>query len=139
VAILGFAYYPSLDEDAKMIKCSMYYSLDVAMNGDVNSNWGGFVQFATQMGNISSQLSTVGAAITASFGVSNNLTAGLASLRQQNINIYNNNKLSTVYSPNHATTNTSIYTNTPLPTVTPLFITSGLGPYTNNMTMVGDI
>lgn len=57
------------------------------------------------------------------------------SLRQQNINLYTNNYQSTVFSPNPSTTSSAVSSNSPLPTVVPLFISSGLGPYTTNNTM----
>lgn len=122
-----------------LAKCSLYYSLDVAINGDIDSNWGGFGQFSTQMSNITSQLSSTASAITASFGSTNSLNSALVALKQQNLNIYNSNYQSTVFSPNHTTTNTSIQTNIDLPTITPLFISNGLGPSTQNNTMVYDI
>jgi hypothetical protein len=116
----------------------MFYSLDVATNGDVNKNWGGFSQLATQISNVSALLTNAGSSIASNF-ISTTLTTSLAALRQQNINIYINNQQSTVYSSNHATTNAAILANAPLPTITPLFISSGLGPTTLNNTMTADI
>lgn len=113
----------------------MYYNIDVAINGDANNNWGGFVLLTSQVGNISSQIADLGTSITSNIGTTNTLVSGLAALRQKNMNLYNNNFQSTVFSPNHATTSTSIQTSTALPTITPLFINSGLGPYTTNNTM----
>lgn len=122
-----------------MVKCSLYYSLDIALNGDVSSNWGGFTQFSSQMSNITAQLTNAGTAITSTFGSSNSLSSKQQALRQQNINIYQSNYQSTVYSPNHLTTNNSIQNNLALPTITPLFITSSLGPETANNTMAYDV
>ena len=48
-----------------MTKCSLYYSLDVALNGDSNSGWGGFLQISSQVGNLSSQLVTASTAVNA--------------------------------------------------------------------------
>lgn len=41
-----------------MIKCSMYYSLDVASNGDQGKSWGGFGQVQTQLSSITGLIST---------------------------------------------------------------------------------
>lgn len=103
--------------------------MDVTMNGDVNNNWGGFSQMASQSSNISALLSAAGSAVNVSIGSNNTLAVSLAAFRQQNINIYNNNYQSTVFSPNHISS----------PPITPYFISNDLGPYTVNTTMTGDI
>jgi hypothetical protein len=107
----------------------LFNALDVAINGDVNNNWGGFSQITSQSSNVSTLLASSGGSISAVFNTTNTLPASLAAFRQQNINIFNNNYQSTVLSPNHASTST----------ITPLFIINDLGPYTNNITMTGDI
>jgi hypothetical protein len=63
----------------------------------------------------------------------------MAALHNQNLNLYKDNNESTVYSPNSATTESAISGSTPLPTVTPLFIASGLGPNSTTNTMVNDL
>jgi hypothetical protein len=35
-----------------MVKCGMYYSLDVTTNGDQANNWGGFGQVQSQLESI---------------------------------------------------------------------------------------
>ena len=60
-------------------------------------------------------------------------------LKEQNIKIYKNNYLSTVYTPNMAQTKTDISGNNNLHTIVPLFISEGLGPNNTNNTMVSDI
>ena len=60
-------------------------------------------------------------------------------LQEQNINIYKDNFQSTVLSPNPSTTATAIAGQTALPTITPLFISAGLGPNGTANTMVTDI
>lgn len=133
-AVVGFAFFPALQKDIKMTKCALYYSIDVAVNGDLDKGWGGFTQLASQIGNISSQLSTASTAASANISNSDWLMSDFTALKQANINLYTNNNLSTVYSPNPSTAS-----NSPLPTVVPLFISSGLGPYTQNATMTYDI
>jgi len=47
-----------------MIKCGLFYSLDVALNGDQENNWGGFSRVQSQIQNISGQLGSAAATIT---------------------------------------------------------------------------
>jgi hypothetical protein len=129
VAVIGLIFYPALETELTIIKCSMFNALDVTINGDVNSNWGGFSQVSSQSSNVSSLLAGASASITFTFGGTDTLTTHLAAFRQQNSNIYQNNYLSTVKSPNHTLS---------LP-LTPLFISNGLGPSSNSNTTTGDI
>ena len=39
-----------------MVKCSMYYSLDVATNGDQDNSWSGFGQVQSQLSEITAKL-----------------------------------------------------------------------------------
>lgn len=138
-AIVGFVFFPTLQQNLKMTKCALYYTVDVAINGDLLNKWGGFQQLSSQIGNISTQLGTASTAASANLSNSNWLVSDLTALRQANINLYTNNHDSTVYSPNPSSTASAVSANTPLPTVVPLFISSGLGPYTTNNTMTFDI
>jgi hypothetical protein len=52
----------------------------------------------------------------------------METMRQINANLYKDNQYSTVYSPHPTDTEDAISSNSPLPTVTPLFISEGLGP-----------
>jgi hypothetical protein len=63
----------------------------------------------------------------------------MVALKQKNVNLYKNNINNKVYSPNSITTQASIAGGNPLPTVTPLFISQGLGPNGTANTMVTDI
>jgi hypothetical protein len=138
-AIVGFTFFPTLQKDIKMTKCALYYSIDVAVNGDLENGWGGFALLANQIGNMSSQLSTASTAASANISNSDWLLSDLTALKQANINLHTNNYLSTVYSPNPSTTASAISSSSPLPTIDPLFISSGLGPYTASGTMTYDI
>jgi hypothetical protein len=44
-------------------KCSIYYTLDVALNGDQQGKWGGFAQIKNQIGNISNLLTSTSTSI----------------------------------------------------------------------------
>lgn len=88
---------------------------------------------------MSSQLSTASTAASINISNSDWLLNDLTAFKQANINLHTNNYLSTVYSPNPSTTASAISANSPLPTIDPLFITTGLGPYTASGTMTYDI
>ena len=53
-----------------MVKCSMYYSLDVATNGEQTSSWGGFGQVQSQLSSISGLLTSTAATVSST--LSNN-------------------------------------------------------------------
>jgi hypothetical protein len=127
-------YFPQLQDYITMTKCSMYSTLDIAINGDQSNNWGGFSQLKSQIGNISSLLSTASTSISTNLAGNDWLVTSMSTLNQMNTNLYINNNQSKVYSPNSLTAS-----NNPLPTVTPLFISSGLGPNGTANTMVTDI
>lgn len=137
--IIGFVYFPSLEEYITNTKCGLYTSLDVAINGDLANGWGGFTQLSNQIGNISSLLST--ASTAASTNLANNgwLITGMNGLKEQNIQIYKNNNQSTVYTPHMTQTKSDISGNNPLHTIVPLFISQGLGPNGTSNTMVTDV
>lgn len=74
-----------------MTKCALYYTMDVALNGDLLNSWGGFVQLSNQIGNISTQLSTASTAASTNLSNSAWLKTDLLALQQANINLYTNN------------------------------------------------
>ena len=113
--------------------------MDVALNGDLSNGWGGFTQISSQIGNVSSQISTTSTAVSTDLSNNDWLSTSMQALKEQNIQLYKNNNESTVYSPNPSTTQTAISGNTALPTVTPLFISAGLGPNGTANTMVTDL
>jgi hypothetical protein len=47
--IIVFSSFTTLRKDVEMVKCGMYYSLDVATYGDQTSSWGGFGQVQSQL------------------------------------------------------------------------------------------
>ena len=61
--IVVFSSFALLQEDLKMIKCGLYYGLDVAVNGDQTSNWGGFGQIQNQISNVTALLNSSAAAV----------------------------------------------------------------------------
>jgi hypothetical protein len=95
-AIVGFVFFPALQKTIKMTKCALYYSMDVALNGDLPNGWGGFTLLANQIGNISTQLGTASTAASMNISSSEWLLADLTALQQANINLYKDNNQSTV-------------------------------------------
>lgn len=138
-ALIGFVFFPDLENYITMTKCSMYYALDVAINGDQTNSWGGFGQLHTQIGNVTSLLADASNYINGNLTGNDWLLTGMTNLQQMNLDLYKNNNMSTVYSPNPVTTANATTNNNPLPTIVPLFIQSGLGPNGTNGTMVYDI
>lgn len=106
-------------------------SLDVAKNGDQANGWGGFTQLSNLVGNVSGLLSTASTAVSTDLSNNEWLVDDMKALKQQNLNLYNNNNQSVVFSPNSLATSSS--------TVVPRFISSGLGPNGTANTMVTDI
>ena len=113
--------------------------MDVAVNGDLTNGWGGFTQISSQIGNVSTQLTTASTAVSTDLSNNNWLLTGMAALKEENLKLYKNNYQWTVFSPNPITTKLAISGNNALPTVTPLFISAGLGPNGTANTMVTDI
>lgn len=48
-------------------KCSMYNMLDLTMNGDKNTGWGGMVDLKDKVGNISSLLDSAATQVSTYF------------------------------------------------------------------------
>ena len=111
----------------------------MAINGDQTNGWGGFAQISSQIGNVSTQLSTASTAVSTDLSNNNWLLTSMAALKEENLKLYKNNFQSTVLSPNPVSTQAAIAGNNPLPTVTPLFISAGLGPNGTANTMVTDL
>jgi hypothetical protein len=54
--IVAFTSFPSLQTAISNTKCSIFYSLDVSINGDQSSSWGGFTNVQAKVYNISTLL-----------------------------------------------------------------------------------
>jgi hypothetical protein len=76
--IVAFSSLPSLQNDLTNTQCSLFYSLDIAINGDQTNEWGGFSQIQSQVGNISSLLSSAASLINSTFGNNNWLLSSMA-------------------------------------------------------------
>ena len=60
-------------------------------------------------------------------------------MQNMNLNLYDNNIDSTVYSPDPIATTTALMTSSAFPTIVPRFVQFGLGPNGTSATMVDDI
>ena len=67
--IVGFSAFSGLHEQAEMTRCSMYYTLDISLNGDPDGQWGGFSQVQTQLSDVVTQLNST---VTAAASLANN-------------------------------------------------------------------
>jgi hypothetical protein len=116
-----------------LTKCSLYNALDITKNGDQLKNWGGFKQLKNQVGNISTLLTTASLQVNKYFrgsdGLSDDdwLVEDMNKMKKANLDLYRNNKDSSVTTPNPDTTD-STQVGDPLPRVNSYFITTGLGP-----------
>jgi hypothetical protein len=137
--IVVFSSFTLLRSDIGMITCSLYYTLDVATNGNQASNWGGFGQVQSQISSITALLNSTASAVITDLSSNSWILTGLAQLQNMNLNLWNNNQNSVVLSPDPVATQTAMSGGTPLPTITPNFILNGLGPNGTAGTMVTDI
>ena len=71
--MVGLADQPELEKQSSIVKCHLYYSLDVVLNGEVSKGWGGLAQMGLQVGNISALLTAAGASAASSFGSSSQI------------------------------------------------------------------
>lgn len=133
VCIVMFTSFPVFKEQAELTKCSLYNALDITKNGDQLKNWGGFKQLKNQVGNISTLLTTASLQVNKYFkgsdGLSDDdwLVDDMNKMKKANLDLYRNNKDSSVTTPNPDTT-ASTQVGDPLPRVSSYFITTNLGP-----------
>jgi len=64
--IVIFSSFTTLRQDVEMVKCGMYYSLDVTTNGEQSMNWGGFGQVQSQLESISGLTETTATTVNSS-------------------------------------------------------------------------
>jgi hypothetical protein len=75
-------------------KCSLYTTLDVAINGDQSKNWGGFSSLKNQVGNISALLNTASSQVTTNLANNDWLSDDMFTLKKTNLNLYKDNNIS---------------------------------------------
>ena len=81
-SLVGFIFFPALSTDIENTKCGLYTTLDVALNGDQTNNWGGFKQISSQIGNVSSQLSTASTAVSTDLSNNEWLLTSMQALKE---------------------------------------------------------
>ena len=65
-SIIIFSSFTTLRKDVEMVKCGMYYSLDVTTNGDQTNNWGGFGQVQSQLESIAALVESTATTVNSS-------------------------------------------------------------------------
>ena len=117
----------------------MYYTLDVATNGEQSRNWGGFGQVQSQLSSISGLINSTAQTVSTSLSGNDWIIDGFNTLESMNLDLYTNNKDSVVKTPNPTTTYAAMTAPSTIPTIVPRFIQQGLGPNGTANTMVNDI
>jgi hypothetical protein len=120
-------------------KCSMYVSLDTALNGVSNSAWGGLTALQNSIGNISSLISSTNTQIGLYFTGDDWLKNDMIVMRATNLGIYEENKNAQLITPNPFTTATALSGGFSIPVVDSVFIKTGMGPNGTANTLVTEI
>jgi len=120
-----------------MTKCSIYLSIDTAINGD--GVWGGFISLRDQVGNITNLLSAAVTQIQIYFPGDSWLTDNMQTMQNTNLNIYKTYATSQLITPNPTTTETAANANQATPKIDSVFIKTGMGPNGTVNTMITDI
>lgn len=137
--IVSFTAIPSMKKYIQYTKCAIYYSIDIAMNGDTDNGWGGFLSLKYKIGNISSLLDSASTQVTTYISGDDWLVNNIAVMKTKNIQIYNTHKNAQLISPNPVTTETNTAAGLDYPKIDSVFIKTGLGPNGTFNTMVDDI
>ena len=126
-----------MKDNLEMTSCSMYLTLDTAINGD--GTWGGFTNLRNKIGNITNLLSAAVTQIGIYFPGDSFLINDMNSMQTANLDIYNTYKSSQMITPNPDTTSTAANAGQATPLIDSLFIKQGMGPNGTANTMVTDI
>ena len=126
-----------MKDNLEMTSCSMYLTLDTAINGD--GTWGGFTNLRNKIGNITNLLSAAVTQIGIYFPGDSFLINDMNSMQTANLDIYNTYKSSQMITPNPDTTATAANAGQATPLIDSLFIKQGMGPNGTVNTMVTDI
>lgn len=137
VCVISFSFIPDMKKNMEMTSCSIYLSIDTAINGD--GEWGGFVSLRDKVGNITNLLSAAVTQIQIYFPGDSWLTDTMQSMQNNNINIYKTYQAAKLISPNPDATATAANAGQATPMIDSLFIKTGMGPNGTLNTMVTDI
>lgn len=119
--------------------CSMYVSLDTALNGKTNSEWGGVNGLQNSIANISSLISSTTTQIGLYFTGDDWLKDDMITMRSANLLIYSDNKDAQLITSNPSTTATAISGGFSVPMIDSVFIKTGMGPNGSANVMVTKI
>lgn len=120
--IVVFSSFSSFHTDLKLVQCGLYYSLDVALNGDQPHNWGGFSQIQGQVQNTSSLLGAAKTSIDTNLAGNEWIRSGMQTLQNMTLALFFNNQYSQVYTPKSDAVTAAMQAGNPIPTITPYFI-----------------
>ena len=137
ISIISYSFVPEMKKNLEMTSCSMYLTLDTAINGD--GTWGGFTSLRDKIGNITNLLSAAVTQIQIYFPGDAWLVNSMNSMQTANIDIYNTYSTSQMITPDPGDTATAANAGQATPLIDSLFIKQGLGPNGTANTMVTDI
>lgn len=137
ISIISYSFVPEMKNNLEMTSCSMYLTLDTAINGD--GTWGGFTSLRDKIGNITNLLSAAVTQIEISFQGDAWLVDSRKAMQTANLKIYDKYASSQMITPNPDTTSTAINAGQSIPQIDSRFIKTGMGPNGTSNTMVTDI
>jgi hypothetical protein len=137
ISILSYSYVPEMKSNLEMTSCSIYLTLDTAINGD--GTWGGFTSLRDKIGNITNILSSAVTQIQIYFPGDEWLVNSLRAMQTANLDIYNAYQASQMTTPNPSTTETAANAGQSTPLIDSRFIKTGMGPNGTANRMVTDI
>ena len=137
--IVSFTAIPNMKSYISYTKCSMYYLLDISLNGDLDNGWGGFVSLKNNIGNISSLLDSASTQVNTYLSNDEWLVDDINAMKAANLEIYNQHKDAQLITPNPSTTEVNLNAGFDFPRIDSIFIQGGLGPNGTFGTMVDDI
>ena len=102
--IISFTSIPKMKDYIDYSRCSIYNMLDLTLNGDTNTGWGGMRDLKDKIGKISAALDPAKSKISTYFTNDEWLVNDMTVMKNLNLEIYNQNKDSQLISPNPTTT-----------------------------------
>lgn len=137
ISLISYSFVPEMKNNLEMTSCSIYLTLDTAINGD--GTWGGFTSLRDKIGNITNLLSAAVTQINTYFPGDSWLVDTRKAMQTANLKIYDTYKTSQMTTPNPDTTATAINAGQSIPLIDSRFIKTGMGPNGTANTMVTDI
>lgn len=137
--IVSFTTIPKMRYNISYTKCAIFNLIDLTINGETGSGWGGMQSLLNNIGNISSLLDSANTQVGTYLTSDEWLVNDMVVMNNKNMDIYNRNKDAQYISPNPTETANSMQNGQGYPKVDSVFIKTGLGPNGTFGTMVDDI